>query len=181
MAPPPELDLSGTPSSIPSRPSYAPHPPDHARFDHLSPGRHAGGAPTIHGWRPPERPISITPARRSTPNATGALRLIGECYPFDPQRPFLLTQDNHNSVNGIGQFAKRAGAAVVRLPVAAPSLRIDRATAAKSLDRAGSSSPGLFAFPAQSDFSDAWRFSRFVQRFLDTTTESMGTEPARRP
>ena len=88
-----------------------------------------------------------------TPNATGALRLIGECYPFDPQRPFLLTQDNHNSVNGIGQFAKRAGAAVARLPVAAPSLRIDRATAAKSLDRAGSSSPGLFAFPAQSNFS----------------------------
>ena len=74
-----------------------------------------------------------------TPNATGALRLIGECYPFDAQRPFLLTQDNHNSVNGIGQFAKRAGATVTRLPVAAPSLRIDRATAATSLHRPGAS------------------------------------------
>jgi len=56
-------------------------------------------------------------------------------------------------VNGIGQFAKRAGATVTRLPVVAPSLRIDRASAAKSLDRAGSSSSGLFAFPAQSNFS----------------------------
>ena len=28
-----------------------------------------------------------------------------------------------------------------------------------------------------SDFSDARRLGRFVQRFLDATTESMGTEP----
>src|SRR5262245_10629219 len=32
-----------------------------------------------------------------TPNASGAIRLVGEAYPF---RRFLATADNHNSVNG---------------------------------------------------------------------------------
>jgi len=36
-----------------------------------------------------------------TPNATGGLRLVGEAYPFQPGDRFLLTFDNHNSVNGI--------------------------------------------------------------------------------
>jgi len=36
-----------------------------------------------------------------TPNATGALRLVAEAYPFHPGDRFLLTFDNHNSVNGI--------------------------------------------------------------------------------
>jgi molybdenum cofactor sulfurtransferase len=32
-----------------------------------------------------------------TPNATGALRLVGEAYPFHRGDRFLLTFDNHNS------------------------------------------------------------------------------------
>src|SRR5262245_18633876 len=32
-----------------------------------------------------------------TPNASGAIRLVGEAYPF---RRFLATADNHNSING---------------------------------------------------------------------------------
>src|SRR5688572_1973551 len=35
-----------------------------------------------------------------TPNASGALKLVGESYPF-PGGRYLLTFDNHNSVNGI--------------------------------------------------------------------------------
>ncbi len=41
-----------------------------------------------------------------TPNATGACRLIGEAYPFGPRTRLILTQDNHNSVNGIREFAR---------------------------------------------------------------------------
>ena len=41
-----------------------------------------------------------------TPNATGALRLVGESYPFEPGGRFLATFDNHNSVNGIREFAR---------------------------------------------------------------------------
>lgn len=43
-----------------------------------------------------------------TPNATGALRLVGEAYPFRPGDRFLLTFDNHNSVNGIRLPAARS-------------------------------------------------------------------------
>ena len=42
------------------------------------------------------------------PNATGALRLVGEAYPFRAGDRFLLTFDNHNSVNGIREFAPAA-------------------------------------------------------------------------
>ena len=36
-----------------------------------------------------------------TPNASGALKLVGEAYPFGSDSQYLLTFDNHNSVNGI--------------------------------------------------------------------------------
>jgi selenocysteine lyase/cysteine desulfurase len=45
-----------------------------------------------------------------TPNATGACRLVGEAYAFGPRIRLVLTQDNHNSVNGIREFARSRGA-----------------------------------------------------------------------
>ena len=60
-----------------------------------------------------------------TANATGALKLVGESYGFGADRPLLLTSDNHNSVNGIREFARSAGAPVRYLPVHAPDLRLD--------------------------------------------------------
>ena len=51
-----------------------------------------------------------------TPNASGALRLVGEAYPFDPGDRFLLTFDNHNSVNGIREFARARGAETTYVP-----------------------------------------------------------------
>ena len=44
-----------------------------------------------------------------TPNASGALKLVGESYPFEPGGRLLLTFDNHNSVNGIREFARAQG------------------------------------------------------------------------
>ena len=44
-----------------------------------------------------------------TANASHALKLIGESYPFGPGDRFLLTFDNHNSVNGIREFARVGG------------------------------------------------------------------------
>ena len=52
-----------------------------------------------------------------TPNASGALRLVGESYPFGPGGQYLLTFDNHNSVNGIRQFARANGASVSYVPL----------------------------------------------------------------
>ena len=45
-----------------------------------------------------------------TANATAALKHVGEGYPFSPDRRLLLTADNHNSVNGIREFARARGA-----------------------------------------------------------------------
>ena len=44
-----------------------------------------------------------------TGNASQALKLVGESYPFGPGDQYLLTFDNHNSVNGIREFARVQG------------------------------------------------------------------------
>jgi molybdenum cofactor sulfurtransferase len=89
-----------------------------------------------------------------TANASGALKLIGESYPFTAGGLFALTFDNHNSVNGIREFARARGADVAYLPVAAPDLRVDEALLEALLTRANPTGAArLFAYPAQSNFS----------------------------
>ena len=88
-----------------------------------------------------------------TPNATGALRLVGESYPFRPGDRFLLTFDNHNSVNGIREFARARGADTVYVPSVAPELRVDEALLPRYLTDVGGEHHNLFAYPAQSNFS----------------------------
>ena len=62
-----------------------------------------------------------------TPNASGALKLVGEAYPFAPEGCYALTFDNHNSVNGIREFARNKGADFRYIPLTRPDLRIDQA------------------------------------------------------
>lgn len=88
-----------------------------------------------------------------TPNATGALKLVGESYPFGPGSKYLLTFDNHNSVNGIREFATAKGAAVGYVPIALPDMRADQELLSRALATATPGTPNLFAFPAQSNFS----------------------------
>ena len=90
-----------------------------------------------------------------TPNATGALKLVGEAYPFEEGSRFLLTSDNHNSVNGIREFARSSAATTTYLPGAPPSLRIDEGRLESCLREADRSRNNLFAYPAQSNFSGA--------------------------
>jgi molybdenum cofactor sulfurtransferase len=88
-----------------------------------------------------------------TPNSTGALKLVGESYPFRPGDTYLLTFDNHNSVNGIREFARAKGAAVNYIPIVLPDLRADSNHLAQALDAARSGRNNLFAYPAQSNFT----------------------------
>ncbi len=88
-----------------------------------------------------------------TANASGALKLVGESYPFEPDGQYLLTFDNHNSVNGIREFAAARGADVRYAPLTLPELRIDEAALERALDGADRERSNLFAFPAQSNFS----------------------------
>lgn len=87
-----------------------------------------------------------------TPNASGALRLVGESYPFRPGGCFVLLTDNHNSVNGIREFARRAGAQLRLIPCTRSELRATTDQVAAALSEHGAA-PRLFAYPAQSNFS----------------------------
>jgi selenocysteine lyase/cysteine desulfurase len=88
-----------------------------------------------------------------TPNATGALKLVGEAYPFAEGGRYLLTYDNHNSVNGIREFAHARGAEVGYVPLVPPDLRVDDGRLEQDLATARSGAANLFAYPAQSNFS----------------------------
>ena len=91
-----------------------------------------------------------------TQNATGALKLVGEAYPFEPGGRFLASADNHNSVNGIREFAAAKGASVEYIGLTYPELRIDEAHLDLRLRTNEPRDPSvakLFAFPAQSNFS----------------------------
>jgi selenocysteine lyase/cysteine desulfurase len=88
-----------------------------------------------------------------TPNCTGALKLVAESYPFAPGDNYLLTFDNHNSVNGIREYARDRGASVTYMPIVPPDLRVDEQQMAQALATAVPGRNNLFAFPAQSNFT----------------------------
>ncbi|MEU9211876.1 aminotransferase class V-fold PLP-dependent enzyme [Streptomyces sp. NPDC048415] len=107
-----------------------------------------------------------------TPNATGALRLVGEAYPFARGSRLVMSLDNHNSVNGLREYARARGAIAAYVPVSGPGLQMDEGRLRSALSgrsrvpgilrgkdrrplagRAGSRSRGLLAYPAQSNFT----------------------------
>ena len=88
-----------------------------------------------------------------TSNASHALKLVGEAYPFQPGGQFLLLFDNHNSVNGIREFARARGASFTYLPVMAPELRVEEALLLSFLEQGTNGAHRLFAYPAQSNFT----------------------------
>jgi molybdenum cofactor sulfurtransferase len=88
-----------------------------------------------------------------TLNASGALKLVGESYPFGVNSQYLLTYDNHNSVNGIREFARKKGARFRYAPITDPELRIDEVALRNAFDSAQPGTDNLFAYPAQSNFS----------------------------
>lgn len=85
-----------------------------------------------------------------TLNASGALKLVAEAYPWEAGVQFLLTADNHNSVNGMREYASHHGAEVRYVPLN-HELRVDDLR--DHLTCQDCTRPNLFAFPAQSNFS----------------------------
>ena len=85
-----------------------------------------------------------------TANATGALKHVGESYPFTSSGRLLLSADNHNSVNGIREFARAAGTAVAYAPLTVPELRLDLAALDTLLSRpAGCVEPVCVSGPVE--------------------------------
>ena len=88
-----------------------------------------------------------------TANATASLKLVGESFPFAPQSRLLLAFDNHNSVNGMREFARAKGAEIDYAPLVPPCLRLDAERLRALMDQADPARENLFAYPAQSNFS----------------------------
>jgi selenocysteine lyase/cysteine desulfurase len=85
-----------------------------------------------------------------TANTSSAIKLVAESYPFSPESNYILSVDNHNSVNGIREYARRAGARVRYLPLD-DELRLTDAEL--YLCEESLHGGGLVALPAQSNFS----------------------------
>jgi len=88
-----------------------------------------------------------------TQNASAALKIVGESYPFGAGCRYLLTFDNHNSVNGIREYARAKGASVTYVPVILPDLRIAESQLLRALQEQQNGCFNLLAYPAQSNFS----------------------------
>lgn len=85
-----------------------------------------------------------------TANATAAIKLIAESFPFRRGSTLVLSADNHDSVNGIQEYAKRAGATIRTIPLGA-DFRLQDTD--QHIKRWRKNVPGLLAYPAQSNFS----------------------------
>ncbi len=88
-----------------------------------------------------------------TKNTRGALKHVGESYPFEKNGKFLLTFDNHNSVNDIREYARAHDAPVDYVPLTLPEMRVEESTFDDFLKTAIPNGNNLFAYPAQSNFS----------------------------
>lgn len=99
-----------------------------------------------------------------TPNATGALKLVGESFPFQPGGQLLLSFDNHNSMNGIREFARRKGSGIAYAPLTVPDMRLEGSALDALLATPGRGAPRLFGFPAQSNFSGVQHALEWIPR-----------------
>ncbi|TCD64778.1 hypothetical protein EIP91_003638 [Steccherinum ochraceum] len=92
-----------------------------------------------------------------TANASAALKLVGEAFPFVEGSTYVLGADSHNSVHGIRQYAKQRGADVHYIE-STPTGGLE-ASDAKNILAAhrphSSSTPSLFALTGQSNVSNS--------------------------
>jgi molybdenum cofactor sulfurtransferase len=99
-----------------------------------------------------------------TANATHALKLVGEGYPFCPGDILLLSFDNHNSVNGLREYDRVRGAVTSYVPVMPPDLRMLDCMLEKQLEESPKICNRLFAYPAQSNFSGVQHPLEWIDR-----------------
>jgi selenocysteine lyase/cysteine desulfurase len=91
-------------------------------------------------------------------NASCAIRILAESFPFSSRSRLVLTTDNHNSVNGLRKPAAQRGAKVNYVP-----LRQDMISAEPDGMLEPTRCDSLFAFPAQSNFSGVQHPLEWVQ------------------
>ncbi len=102
-----------------------------------------------------------------TPNATGALQIVGECYPFSSNSHFLFTSDNHNSVNGIREYSQNNGGSYSCCTLNYEDLTINTAELNNQLSAHYNKENKLFAYPAQSNASGVRHSLEWIKKAHD--------------
>lgn len=97
-----------------------------------------------------------------TSNASAGLKIISECYPFDNRGQFLMCTDNHNSVNGIREYARAKNCPFTYSPLE-KDLRINSQPLLSNLSSLEGNNK-LFAFPAQSNVSGVKHDLRWINK-----------------
>lgn len=98
-----------------------------------------------------------------TSGATAAIRIM-QHFMFEGGE-LLLTADNHNSVNGLREDAKRQGGIVRYAPIK-PDLTLDVEALRRMLTHPRSQGNRLFAYPGKSNYSGtthSWNLVTFAQ------------------
>ncbi|KAK7691935.1 hypothetical protein QCA50_005340 [Cerrena zonata] len=93
-----------------------------------------------------------------TANASGAMKLVGEAFPFREGSSYVLGADSHNSVHGIRQFASQRGAKVTYIestPRGGLELADAKMILANSRPKSRTAQPSLFALTGQSNVSNS--------------------------
>lgn len=102
-----------------------------------------------------------------TNNASAALQIVGECYPFSSASHLLLTADNHNSVNGIREYCKNKGGIHCYCPMNSDELTIKEDWLTAELAAHQDKPNKLFAFPAQSNASGIKHSLSWIKKAKD--------------
>ncbi len=100
-----------------------------------------------------------------TANASGALHIVGENYPFEDDGFLLLSSDNHNSVNGIREYCKNKGGRFVYSPLNYEDLSLNEGFLEDALLKESGAKNKLFAYPAQSNVSGVLHPLAFIEKF----------------
>ncbi|TQF13301.1 aminotransferase class V-fold PLP-dependent enzyme [Myxococcus llanfairpwllgwyngyllgogerychwyrndrobwllllantysiliogogogochensis] len=98
-----------------------------------------------------------------TPNASGAIRLVAESFPFESGSELLLAKDNHTSIHGIREFARSKGASVKYVPLNKELLLLE-SSLERMLEKLDRNHAHLFAFPAQSNATGAKHDLKWIKR-----------------
>jgi selenocysteine lyase/cysteine desulfurase len=102
-----------------------------------------------------------------TANASEALKIIGECYPFSSDSQLLLTSDNHNSVNGIREYCRLKGGSYTYSRMNFEDLSINEPELNLLLESYWDKKIKLFAYPAQSNVSGVQHSLAWIQKAHD--------------
>ncbi len=98
-----------------------------------------------------------------TANASAAVRIVAECFPFQEGSHFVLTKDNHTCAHSVREYANK-NKATVRYVTLTPELLIWDESMLRALNAADASKPNLLAYPSQSNATGALHDLGWVQQ-----------------